>query len=316
VVSNRELFHTVGSTSGTLIAPHVINPGFPTTFPWLSGVANLYETYRFKKLSFEYVPSCGTVQAGSIILAVDFDVLDTPPTTKQEITSYAGWQSSQLYRGFTMSIPFERMQKLSQRWTRSGVVTTLTESDVDLKLYDLGTLYILTSCSAPFTDLGDLFVSYEVELITQQSASIVAGSLTTTSTATETLPRAGASIFGNAPFRVFPTAAGVSALQFVRPFDGFLQFFEQSSVAPITQPLLTLVPIPGPLEDIMSTDTGAVANTTAVGGVYSAMKSARVHIVNVGTSILVGAIGVAGAALGTQLKWAPGRYQDFANSLV
>ena len=164
-VSHREYIQdVVGQPAFTCVVLN-INPGRNDTFPWLSAIGQRFESYRFLSLAFEYKPSCSTSTAGKVILAIDFDAEDSPPNTKQEALSYKGAVSAAPWQEAKCVIQQIDNKKLSgEKYTRD-----IQSSYTDLKTYDLGTLNIVTQGMATTSTVGELYVSYVVELITPQT---------------------------------------------------------------------------------------------------------------------------------------------------
>jgi len=153
------------------VTPYSVNPGLNTTFPWLSNIANNYESYKFHNLHFEYKPICSTTTPGKVILAMDYDAADTPPTSKVVINSYESTTSCSPWDEITHVSKQSNLLKFGvQRYVRSAGVPANT----DVKTYDVGRFYVATSNtpSSP-TTLGELYVTYEVELITPQLSNFV-----------------------------------------------------------------------------------------------------------------------------------------------
>lgn len=141
-----------------------INPGLPTLFPWLSGVAASYESYRFERLQFEYRTLSSTDKTGTVILAVDLDVTDPAPTGKAEVMSFEGAVRSVPWGEITcpVSIP-----QLADRPRNLFVRTGDPPAGSDQKLYDLGQLFACTEGQSGTTDnIGEVYVTYVVDLFT------------------------------------------------------------------------------------------------------------------------------------------------------
>lgn len=165
VVTNKEyMFDVTSANAGYLISNFNVNPGLSGTFPWLSAIANRFESYLFSDLRFIYEPICPTTVPGSVMMAVDYDASDSPPTNKVSIMSY---------KGATRTAPWDRndynartidLRKFGvQRYVRSAAVTG------DIKTYDVGNFFVATqNTPATPTTLGELYVQYTVRLYTPQ----------------------------------------------------------------------------------------------------------------------------------------------------
>lgn len=93
ILSHREYVCDVNSSTGFVSTAYPINPGNPVLFPWLSKVAALYEEFEFLGLIFEYktmsAAAVGTVSSamGNVIMATDYDCMDSNFTNKRQMES-------------------------------------------------------------------------------------------------------------------------------------------------------------------------------------------------------------------------------------
>jgi hypothetical protein len=141
-----------------------INPGLSSTFPWLSSIASRYESYLFRSLRFEYETSVSTATAGTVILAVDYDSADAAPTSKQQIMAYRGAVRSAPWAPCENGSDGSDLSKFGvQRYIRSGSVAS-----TDIKTYDVGNLFCGFQGMAGVSSVGELYVSYDVELMTPE----------------------------------------------------------------------------------------------------------------------------------------------------
>ncbi len=149
-----------GKTSFGIVDSLRVNPGLPETFPWLSGLANLFEKYKFHRLVFRFKNLKGTSSAGNILLSFDYDTLDSAPTSAIEMTQSTIYVDGAPWRVFELEIPVGDLPYL---YTRSGNVASS-----DLKTYDIGRLHIGAEGCADTTDHGYLEVEYHVSLKDKQ----------------------------------------------------------------------------------------------------------------------------------------------------
>lgn len=169
-ISHREFVTSVGPAAqdvNTFRCRRLeLNPALEGTFAWLSGMARLYESYRFLNLQFEFVPSCGTTTDGSVSIGIDYDAFDDPPTDKVRFMQNAGSVRGVPWSGLTLRAQVAALNKLPQRYTRQNTLA----DNLDIKTYDVGSLLIATdgAAAAPKT-WGDLFVSYTITLLTPQA---------------------------------------------------------------------------------------------------------------------------------------------------
>jgi hypothetical protein len=167
IVCHREFVKDVDPTAVNAfkVESLSINPGLAQLFPWLSLVAVNYESYKFRKFHIEFHPSVATSTAGVLMLAVDYDALDAAPSSKTAMMANfravrsSAWAECEYY-----SVPSE-LSKFGGRslYIRSGAV-----ANTDLKTYDLGNVLVATSDNGGAVGFGEIYVDYEVELLTPQ----------------------------------------------------------------------------------------------------------------------------------------------------
>jgi hypothetical protein len=133
-------------------------------FPWLSQVAQRYETYKFRKLLFEYHTRAATSQVGTVGLVFDFDAEDPAPASQMEALSYHDKCADSPWKDDCVVLDLAQGDRLPIRYTRAGTPT----GNYDIKTYDVGNLHVFTDGVASSTNLGLLEVKYVVDLYTPQ----------------------------------------------------------------------------------------------------------------------------------------------------
>lgn len=155
-----------------------INAGEGATFPWLTGVATRFEKYRFRSLTFKFVPSVSMNYGGALAICPIYDPSDVVPSTRREIYNTEGAVHSPIHQPVTLNIPAQRINKeLYVRETHRDLV-----DPGELRMSDLGYLCVtlfdvdesLVSVYGAIIAYGDIFVSYEVELLMPRVAGTVA----------------------------------------------------------------------------------------------------------------------------------------------
>lgn len=165
-VRHREFISDVsGAASGAYLAKSIpLNPGLKESFPWLSGLATSFESYTVKSMRFEYQPIVGTIESGMVMLAVDYDAADPAPGSKVEFMQTFGATRSTVWSSCTVVCTPQNLNKLPQRYTRKSPWA----GNGDIKTYDLGVLHIATEGQATNSVKGEIYVCYDIELITPQ----------------------------------------------------------------------------------------------------------------------------------------------------
>lgn len=187
-VKHREFVQDVGGTPtgnfGVWFSPR-INPGSGSIFPWLADISDRFEKYKFHSLCFEYRSSVGTTSAGKVLLSVDFDVLDSIPATKVAMGQQSVMAEGPVWSNFQLPISPKNLSNApAERYVAAAINGNQIVSNADMKTYDLGRLTVATAGVAqPPTLCGELWVEYDVELITPTtppaSGNAVQGASTT-----------------------------------------------------------------------------------------------------------------------------------------
>ena len=164
VIAHSELFDwPLGKLPFTVNVAAAVGPGLSTVFPWLSGVANNFETYRFRKLKFIYYPRCAATQAGQAIMLLDPKSSDTNPRTLQIASTYHVRANGNMWAPMELDVPKEI---LNTGGPRKFIRSSTLQADA-AALYDVGRFFFITDGANPFDAIvGELGVEYEVELWT------------------------------------------------------------------------------------------------------------------------------------------------------
>jgi hypothetical protein len=148
------------ASGGFNATKYVINPADPTTFPWLSSIAALFDKYKFHKLEFRYITSSPTSSGGNVSLAVDFDTLDSAPANGVAMSNLAKFNTFATWANETLVVPVNRRGNNAWLYTLDG-----NASSNDPKTYNLGNLFVSTESVTSTTPIGYIVVEYDVELL-------------------------------------------------------------------------------------------------------------------------------------------------------
>ncbi|QMW68697.1 capsid protein [Crucivirus-183] len=149
-----------------------INPGDPTTFPWLSTIARCFEEYQIRGMLFEFKSTSGNALTstntalGSVIMATQYDSAKNAFTTKSEMENHEYSASAKQSESMMHAIECApRLSVLPQLYVRSGA----TPAGTDPRLYDFGLFQIATDGQqGNNVTIGELWVTYEVEFYKAQ----------------------------------------------------------------------------------------------------------------------------------------------------
>jgi hypothetical protein len=167
VLTHREYIRDVYSSVNFATSRIMINPGLEEAFPFLSAVAQNFQEYRFKGLAYEFISTSAdalnstNTALGSLMLAVDYVADDVAYLNKQEMLNEM-WSAS-TRPSENLGIPVEcdpDENPMNIQYVRSGPLAP----NADKKMYDLGTLTVATVGSQAISTIGELWVTYHVEL--------------------------------------------------------------------------------------------------------------------------------------------------------
>lgn len=166
VVAHREFVGLVSSTgSGFASNTYFINPT-AQMFPWLGALASNFEIFKFRGLVVEYKATSATAVSstntalGSVIIATQYNALAPPFVDQIQMEAYEYCTSSVAFT--SMIHPIECSPKemvATELYTDLGYVTG------DPRFSILGIVNVATVGQQASSTLGELWVSYEVELI-------------------------------------------------------------------------------------------------------------------------------------------------------
>jgi len=132
-------------------------------FPWLSTIAQNYERYKFQMLKFHFRTGAPTSTPGNIGMYVDYDATDPAPTSKLVAYANRNYSDGPIWANSTFVATREDLDRLPSYYVFDG---NTTEIDHALDLSDLGVLNVITSMDSSPNLSGELFVEYEVRLMT------------------------------------------------------------------------------------------------------------------------------------------------------
>jgi hypothetical protein len=200
IVCHREYLGDLTGSTTFAVTSYPLNPGQPTTFPWLSAVAQNYERYKmhgmiveFRTTSSEYNTS--TAALGTVIIATDYNALDTTFTSKQQMENFEGAMSAKPSVSMMHGVECQRTATADELYVRTGSVP----SGSDARLYDLGQVEVATSGMSSAYVIGELWVTYCVEFMTphiqDQAGGAVASFHTVRTSVSNTNPFGATTLF-------------------------------------------------------------------------------------------------------------------------
>lgn len=226
-VKHREFIQDLlVDATGKLNTKYYLQPGDSSTFPWLHQLASNFQEYRIHGMVYYYrsliadsLVAGSTVQGiGQIIIATDYNVLSNgyaalPFPSKAEMQNTQFTQSSKLSGDCMHIIECDpAMQVIPSNWIRTS---SNLPTNADARLYDMAKTQILVEATAPNQRVGELWVSYDIELRKPilsegNDQETIAYALEYTAAQNSWFPSAGTLPFvGSAGTLSFPTSQSV-----------------------------------------------------------------------------------------------------------
>lgn len=167
-VQHREYIQDVSGSTAFAIQSFPINPGLNTTFPWLASVANCFEQYILHGILFEFKSTSATAlnstntALGTVILATEYNALHSNFANKREMENYVYSTSCSPDTSALHPIECARdVNVLTELYVRN--IPPVLASD--LRFSDLGRFQIATVGMQAAAVIGELWVTYDIELI-------------------------------------------------------------------------------------------------------------------------------------------------------
>jgi len=180
IVRHKEFVCDVIAGTGTPTSYNIartiyMNPGLSTSFPWLSSIAQQFQEYTWRGVVFHFVSTSGASVAstntalGTVMMHSDYRVTAPSPTSKAELLNEYFASDAKPSESFVHPIECDpRENPYNVQYVRTGAVP----SGEDPKTYDLCKTHIVTQgMPAASTNVGELWVTYEVELRKPQITS-------------------------------------------------------------------------------------------------------------------------------------------------
>jgi len=172
-IRHREYVGDVGTSSSgwALVNTLAINPGLSGVFPWLSLMAQNFESYELHALAFVYQASAPTSLAGTLYMAYDYDPADAPPSDKASMMSNMSAVAGSLWASNRVALDCKAARGLLGKFTRNTGIPTGT----DIKTNDAANLNIAVE-GVVMSSPGNIYVEYDVTLkIPQIPTNFAAG---------------------------------------------------------------------------------------------------------------------------------------------
>lgn len=170
IVRHREYIGDLLASQAFAGTAFPINPGLPTTFPWLSNVAAQFEEWEPRGMLFEYkttssdsvVSTNANASLGTVIMATEYNPLNGTFGNKQQMENYEYAGSCKPSTSMLHQVECKGSENpLKKYYVRTGAVP----ATADQRFYDLGLFQIAASgMQSQGNAIGELWVTYEIAL--------------------------------------------------------------------------------------------------------------------------------------------------------
>jgi len=248
----------ISGNTGFGVEVLALNPGSPTTFPFVARIAQNYERYEFESLSFHYKPSVSvfatTGQQGFVGISATMDSAQAAPTAQNQADIL--YHSPIVETAFptSISIPKSFLQSKSLREKFFVRQNGNIPGGNDPHTYDCGQLFVWTNGQTNGNQIGLLRVTGSVKLSNPAlDFGVTAGAL----------PNYTVSLFTNVNFII--AASGVA---FNIPFPT-AQFNNLGITVDATNTIFTLPPGNFNIDFSGDVDLSAAGNGTGLTAQYN-----------------------------------------------
>lgn len=183
ILARREFLTTVSGSTTFSANSFSINPALSSFAIFGAAEARLYESYRCRKLRFDFVPQKGADKDGILYMAIDYDAADSAPSNLADMSTMGGFEGDRIWCESSLgSGRIDNAKMVTERYTRTAGLA----SNLDIKTYDIGNLVVATDGCADTSTIGNIFVEYEFELLTPQPSTVDSQGFTGVSGTTQT----------------------------------------------------------------------------------------------------------------------------------
>ena len=171
-ICHREYIQDVQSTVGFANLSFAINPANRNLFPWLSNIAQNFQEYiihgmvmQFNSLSAEALNSTNTA-LGAVIMSTDYNAASIPYQSKAAAENAEFTVSTRPSQSLIHGIECDPSMTVNQGHLYISPNSNGTApTGEDIKTYNLGTFQFMTQGSQAVATVGELWVSYDIELL-------------------------------------------------------------------------------------------------------------------------------------------------------
>lgn len=177
----REFIKNVSAVPDTFsVDVVVVQPGLTEPFPYLSNLARCFTKYKLHGLVYEFVsnvsPYSTTAAMGSLVMAFDPNQGNATPSNKVAMENLFGSASARPDRNMVYGVECKSSdQPFQQYFVRSGDTPWQTDAVEDFGRFFLAQSQLPSSSYPDGSLLGELWVTYDIELIEPRLPTLESG---------------------------------------------------------------------------------------------------------------------------------------------
>lgn len=168
LLKHREFIGTVVSSTDFQATVYELNPGLDRTFPWAAGIANQFQQYKIKSMCWEFVSTSATslvngtnTALGQVAIATQYDSVNEDFVDLASMLNSQWATSTKISSNLLHPIECEKGQTTSMpQYVRNAP----PPPNADIRLYDLGKTTVATYGAQAANQVGQLWISYVIEL--------------------------------------------------------------------------------------------------------------------------------------------------------
>lgn len=308
-VQHREFISNISSSVAFVNTTYNVNAGLAATFPWLSVLASNFEQYRFHGMLFVFVSTSAdalnstNTALGTIIMAADYNAATSSYGSKVQMEQ-AMWAVSDKPSNSQVA-PIECDPGLNRSdvyFVRQSAVPAGSPTPASILDYDLCTFQIASVGSQAAAVVGELWVTYDVELMKPQTTygapNTAFSSHYTIAGVTGALPLGTSNVVVYDNIGVTLSTGGTSTITFPASVSGrfLVSYFQVGTATAYVAPVITFTNCTGLA--LSNAGTESTEWTTLAGGGTGA-KIVMYITVSVPVSTTVSTINFGGAGTAT-----------------
>jgi hypothetical protein len=180
IVTHREYVMDVFGSTGFSSTSFTINPANGSFLPWLCREATNYEEYKFHGLVFTFKSNSATSIAstntalGTVIAATQYNPNDVPFSSKMEMENHYFCTSAKPSETFLHAVECKPDRTVIPQLYVAQPSTA--GAVIDLRLTNFATFTLATVGMQAASNIGELWVTYQIELIKPRLFPLLCGS--------------------------------------------------------------------------------------------------------------------------------------------